>query len=127
MTRALTAPASFVYACCVLFVACTTGSSAPPPAAATAFPLEELTIRELQDAMTAGRYTSHQLVELYVKRIDELDRRGPALRSISEVNPDALRLADELDAERKQGRVRGPLHGIPIVIKDNIDTADRMA
>ena len=77
--------------------------------------------------MAGGRYTSRQLVELYLKRIEELDRGGPALRSIAEINPDALRIADDLDAERRQGRVRGPLHGIPIVIKDNIDTADRMA
>src|ERR1044071_8121017 len=119
--------ASLGLASCVLLVACTPGRGTPPSPAAAGFPLEELTIRGLQDAMAAGRYTSRQLVELYQKRIDELDRRGPTLRSISEVNLDALRIADELDAERKQGRVRGPLHGIPVVIKDNIDTADRMA
>jgi amidase len=109
-----------------LLLACTTRApEAQGPA--SAFALQELTIRDLQDAMTAGRYTSRQLVELYSARIDELDRRGPTLRSISEVNPDALRIAEELDAERRQGRVRGPLHGIPVVIKDNIDTADKMA
>jgi amidase len=113
-------------ALCLLVAGCSKDTH-PAPAVAAAFPLEELTIRDLQDAMTSGRYTSHQLVELYLKRIDELDRRGPTLRSISEVNPDALRIADELDAERRQGRVRGPLHGIPVVIKDNIDTADKMA
>ncbi len=94
--------------------------------AIAAFELEEMTVLELQDAMASGRYTSRQLVERYLKRIEEIDRRGPTLRSIIEVNPDALRIADELDAERLQRGSRGPLHGIPIVIKDNIDTADRM-
>ena len=88
------------------------------------FQLEEMTIRDLQAAMASGRYTSQQLVELYLRRILVIDRGGPALRSISDVNPDAVRIAGELDAERRQGRVRGPLHGIPLVIKDNLDTAD---
>ncbi len=91
-----------------------------------AFPLEELTIAQLQDAMAAGRYTSRRLVELYGERIDAIDRSGPTLRSVIELNPDALSIADALDAERKSGRVRGPLHGIPVLVKDNIDTGDRM-
>ena len=94
--------------------------------ASDAFELNEATIAQLQDGMAAGRYTSRRLVELYLKRIDEIDRGGPALRSISETNPDALTIADALDAERKSKGSRGPLHGIPILIKDNIDTADRM-
>jgi amidase len=94
--------------------------------ASNAFELNETTIARLQDGMAEGRYTSRQLVELYLKRIDETDRLGPALRSISETNPEALAIADALDAERKSKGSRGPLHGIPIVIKDNIDTADRM-
>ena len=94
--------------------------------ASNAFELNETTIARLQDGMAAGRYTSRRLVELYLKRIDETDRGGPALRSISETNPEALAIADALDAERKSKGSRGPLHGIPIVIKDNIDTADRM-
>jgi len=97
------------------------------PVPAPVFPLEELTLRDLQDAMAAGRYTSRQLVELYLRRIDDVDRGGPALRSIGEINPDALRLADGLDAERRERGPRGPLHGIPVVLKDNIDTGDRMA
>jgi amidase len=100
-------------------------ATAPPPG--SAFPLEELTISQLQEAMASGRYTSRQLVELYIRRIEEIDKAGPALRSIAEVNPDALRIADELDAERRQRGPRGPLHGVPVVIKDNIDTGDRMA
>jgi amidase len=95
-------------------------------AAVPTLELEELTIGDAQRAMASGLSTSRQLVARYLKRIDEVDRRGPALRSIIEVNPDALRIADELDAERRQRGTRGPLHGIPIVIKDNIDTADRM-
>src|SRR5688572_14306423 len=95
-------------------------------AVTAAFVLEEMTVLELQDAMASGRYTSRQLVELYLRRIAEIDRTGPTLRSIIEVNPDALRIAEELDAERLGGTTRGPLHGVPIVIKDNIDTGDRM-
>jgi amidase len=94
---------------------------APP-----AFELEEMTIAQLQEALATGRYTARHLVELYTKRIADLDRQGPALRAIIEMNPEALSIADALDAERKAGKVRGPFHGIPIVIKDNIDTGDRM-
>ncbi len=95
-------------------------------AGAAPFPLDELTVAELQDAMAAGRYTARRLVELYTERINAIDRSGPALRSVIELNPDALSIADALDAERKSGRLRGPLHGIPVLIKDNIDTGDRM-
>ena len=76
--------------------------------------------------MSAGRDTSRSLVEKYTARIAQLDRQGPALRSVIELNPDAIAIADELDVERKQKGARGPLHGIPILIKDNIATADRM-
>ena len=110
-----------------LAVACAAPDNpAPAPRSISAFPLEELTIRQLQDAMASGRYTSRQLVELYSRRIDAVDTRGPTLRSIAELNPDALRIADALDAERRQRGPRGPLHGVPIVVKDNIDTGDRM-
>jgi amidase len=94
---------------------------APP-----AFPIEELTVAQLQEAMAAGRYTSRRLVEIYTERINAVDRKGPTLRSVIELNPDALSIAETLDAERTSGRVRGPLHGIPVLIKDNIDTGDRM-
>src|SRR3954454_15520896 len=102
---------------------------AAPQAPATqppAFPLEEATVAQLQDWMSSGRYTARQIAELYLQRIEALDRGGPHLASVIELNPDALAIADALDAERKAKGVRGPLHGIPVLIKDNIDTADRM-
>ena len=76
--------------------------------------------------MAAGRMTARSITQQYLDRIAELDRKGPTLRHVLETNPDALSIADSLDRERKAGKVRGPLHGIPILIKDNIDTADRM-
>jgi amidase len=88
--------------------------------------VEEVSVADLQQRMAEGRDTSRDLVQAYLARIDMVDRRGPELRSMIEINPDALAIADARDAERRAGRVRGPLHGIPIVIKDNIATADRM-
>lgn len=90
------------------------------------FELEEVTITELQDGMKSGRFTARSLVEKYTKRIEDIDKRGPAVNAIIEMNPDALSIAQELDRERKDKGPRGPLHGIPVLIKDNINTADRM-
>lgn len=87
------------------------------------FDVEEMTIAELQAAMTAGKFTAKELTQKYLDRIKSMDSR---LNSIIEVNPDALMIADNLDNERKKGKTRGPLHGIPVVLKDNIDTADKM-
>jgi len=98
-------------------------SSSPP---AAAFDLEELTIVGLQQRMASGGETARSLAEKYLARIDAIDRNGPALHSVIEVNPDALVIADRLDAERTSGHLRGPLHGIPVLLKDNIATADRM-
>lgn len=95
-------------------------------AAFDSFELNELTVAALQEGMTAGRWTARRLVELYRGRIDAIDKRGPAINAVVELNPDALAIANGLDAERRAGKVRGPLHGIPVLIKDNIDTADRM-
>ena len=92
----------------------------------TGFPLEEATIAGLQEMMTSGKATSEKLVELYFERIDQIDRGGPRLNAVIEKNPDALAIARELDRERKEKGPRGPLHGIPVLIKDNIDTADKM-
>lgn len=90
------------------------------------FELEEATIAELSDAMASGDRSSVEITELYLDRIAALDRAGPRLRSIIETNPEALEVARRLDEERAAGNVRGPLHGVPIVLKDNIDTADGM-
>ena len=76
--------------------------------------------------MQNGTYTSKSLTELYLKRIDAIDKKGPALNAVIEINPDALTIAESMDKERKEGKVRGPLHGIPVLIKDNIDTGDKM-
>lgn len=88
--------------------------------------LNDRTIPELQAAMQSGQVSSRALVEHYLARIDAFDRQGPALRAVLECNPDALQIADTLDAERRAGHVRGRLHGIPVLLKDNIVTADRM-
>jgi amidase len=88
--------------------------------------LEEISIAELQAAMTAGRLDSQTLVQMYLARIQSIDRSGPTLRSVQEINPDAILIARALDEDRRAGRVRGPLHGIPILLKDNIATADKM-
>ena len=90
------------------------------------FELEEWTVTQLQEALRTGRLTSQRITELYLGRIAAMDRVGPTLRHVIETNPDALAVASERDAERRAGRLRGALDGIPVIIKDNIDTADRM-
>jgi amidase len=97
-------------------------TSAPPPA----FELDEVTIADLQSGMTSGKYTAQSLTQKYLNRIDEIDKRGPATNSVIELNPDALSIASDLDKERGAKGARGPLHGIPVLIKDNIGTQDRM-
>ncbi len=88
--------------------------------------LNEVTIEELQQKMQSGELTSKSITQWYLKRINEIDKGGPAINSVIEVNPDAITIAEGLDNERKNKKVRGPLHGIPILIKDNIDSADKM-
>jgi len=102
-------------------------SSVPPPEIRP-FELDEITISGLQDGMKSGKFTAHSLVEKYSARIEEIDKdkHGPAINSILELNPDALSIARALDEEHKAKGPRGPMHGIPVLIKDNIDTADRM-
>ena len=101
---------------------------APAPAPASkAFELEEATVADLQAGMQSGRYTAQALTERYLARIQELDRKGSLpLLSVIELNPEALAIAAALDKERKEKGPRGPMHGIPVLIKDNIATADRM-
>ena len=88
--------------------------------------MEEHTLSELQRQMTSGERSARAVCEAYLERIEKLDKQGPTLNAVIELNPDALDIADALDAERGQGHVRGPLHGIPILLKDNIDTGDKM-
>jgi amidase len=98
----------------------------PQPAEVKPFELDELTIPDLQEGMKSGKFTARSLVQKYTARIDEIDKRGPAVNAMIELNPDAMSIADALDQERKAKGARGPLHGIPVLIKDNIATADRM-
>jgi amidase len=90
------------------------------------FELDEITIDDAQKGIRSGQYSSHLLTEKYLARIQEIDTTGPMLNSVIELNPDALQIADALDRERKLKGSRGPLHGIPVLIKDNVDTGDRM-
>jgi amidase len=90
------------------------------------FVLNELTIDDLQQRMQNGELTSRSITELYLKRIDAVDENGVALNSVIELNPDAITIAEAMDKERKEGKVRSGMHGIPVLIKDNIDTGDKM-
>src|SRR5215203_4476827 len=90
------------------------------------FELEEATIADIQGALQSGRETEESLTQKYLARIEALDRKGPKINSVIELNPDALAIARELHEERKRKGPRGPLHGIPVLLKDNIDTHDRM-
>ncbi len=100
---------------------------APTPAAPLPFELDEASVADLQKRMGSGADSARSIAEKYIARIEALNQKGPELRAVLEMNPDALAIADGLDAERKAGTVRGPLHGIPVLIKDNIGTADRMS
>jgi amidase len=101
-------------------------SPASPAPQVQPFELDEITVTELQEAMKSGRFTARSLVEKYTAHIAGIDRSGPTINSVIELNPDAEAIADALDQERKTKGSRGALHGIPILIKDNIGTADRM-
>src|SRR6266446_4709963 len=103
------------------------GSPTPDRAfAVKPFEWEEATCAALQTAMSSRRETAVSLTKKYLRRIEELDRRGPTLRAVLEVNPDALAIARALDHERSAKGPRGQLHGIPVLLKDNIGTHDRM-
>jgi amidase len=101
-------------------------SHQPAAAAAKDFDLSEVSITDLQARMQSGKSTARDLCQQYLARIAEINTKGPAINAVIEVNPDALALADTLDKERKAGKLRGPMHGIPVLIKDNIDTGDNM-
>lgn len=91
------------------------------------FELEEITVAELRAGLDSGRFTSQHLVEMYSQRITAIDKQGPAINAVIEMNPEAMALAAKADQERKAGGARGPMHGIPVLIKDNIATADKMS
>jgi len=103
-----------------------TPEKTPQETAATDFPILEATITDLQQKMQTGEYTSQSITKLYLKRIAEIDKKGPALNAVIEINPDALSIAEQRDVQRRSGRILGPLHGIPVLIKDNIDSGDKM-
>ena len=105
---------------------CDCGAANPVTDPALAVNLEEITVRQLQQGYTEGRFTVVQVVQGYLQRIEAIDKSGPKLNAILCVNPDALKIAAELDAEMRAGKIRGPLHGIPVVLKDNIDSRDSM-
>ncbi len=90
------------------------------------FPLDETTIDALRQAMQSGKYSSRSITDMYLKQIAAIDKNGPVLNALIELNPDALSIAEQMDAERKAGKVRGPMHGIPVLVKDNINTGDKM-
>ena len=100
--------------------------TAPAQAGAAPFELADATVADLRSAMDSGARTSAAIAQAYLARIDAVDRHGPAINAMIELNPDALAIAEALDRERREKGARGPLHGIPVVLKDNIDTADRM-
>src|SRR5438034_8657956 len=99
-------------------------ASVPNIAPTKPFEFDEATISDLQERMKSGELTAHSLTEAYLHRIQEIDKTGPTLNSVIELNPDALSIAELLDMERKTTGPRGPMHGIAALIKDNIDTAD---
>ena len=114
-----------------LTVSCNTNSSTDetekkPESTSDDFGLNEITVADLQEKVKKGELTYEQITDQYLQRIDKLDKKGPAINVVIELNPDAKNFAKEMDKERKNGKVRSPLHGIPVLIKDNIDTADKM-
>jgi len=88
--------------------------------------MAEYSISELQDMMSTGEHTAQSITQLYLERIELLDKKGPTLNAIIELNPDAMAIAAALDAERNSKQLRGPLHGVSVLLKDNFDTADKM-
>ena len=103
-----------------------TGSEKAGGPSVPSFELDEMSIADLGEAMESGRFTARAITEMYLERIEALNTEGPALYAVLETNPDALAIAEELDREAAEGRRRGPLHGIPLLLKDNVDTADKM-
>jgi len=100
--------------------------TAPQTSGNSMFVLEEMTIDQLQKGYKNGSFTVSEIVQSYLNKIEEIDKNGPALNSIIQGNPDAMSIAKELEEELRSGKSRGPLHGVPVILKDNIDTKDEM-
>lgn len=111
----------------VLQISCQPPSSESQITESDSFIFLEQDITQIQQGYKDGTYTIKEVVQSYLDRIEEIDRNGPAINSIIQVNPDVIQIAKELDIEMSKGKIRGPLHGIPVVLKDNIDTHDKMA
>jgi amidase len=114
----------FIFITCI--ASCHQVQQNPTTGIAAQLNLEEVTIAQMQEDYKSGKYTVRQAVAWYLHRIDSLDRQGPSLHSVITVNPDALMIADQLDMELAAGKTRGPMHGVPVILKDNIDTHDKM-
>src|SRR5215467_3588799 len=115
---------AIVAAALLLLMGGATQSAAGSSGVPTQF--NEFTVAQLQSLLASGKLSSVALTKFYLKRIDELDREGPGVNSVIQLNPDALELAEAADAARAHGKKLGPLQGIPVLLKDNIDTGDRM-
>ena len=111
----------------ISLISCQPPSGESQIAVSDKFIFQEQDITQVQQGYKDGTYTIKEVVQAYLDRIEEIDRNGPAINSIIQVNPDAIQIAEELDIEMSEGKIRGPLHGIPVVLKDNIDTNDKMA
>jgi len=114
-----------IYLC--LYISCQPQSRDAQILESESFRFLEQNITQIQQGYKDGSYTIKEVVQAYLDRIDEIDKSGPTLNSIIQVNPDAIQIAEELDKEMNEGKIRGPLHGIPLALKDNIDTHDKMA
>jgi len=110
----------------LLFVCMITGSVLQAQTTREGISLSEITIAQLQELYRSNRTNIPSVTEAYLKRIQEIDHSGPELRSVLTINPEAMQIAQQLEAERKAGKLRGPFHGVPVLLKDNIDTRDRM-
>lgn len=116
--------AAFVASIAIPQIACKPTTNVGKAITPEDFTVEETSIKALLDLLESGNLNTRGLVSSYLERIEAIDRSGPALNSIIAINPDALDIADQLDQEREAGKLRGPLHGIPVILKDNVDTTD---
>jgi amidase len=117
---------SLLIAISFFIITCQTTTENKNPQSVSGEWLEEMTIPQLREGYISGKFTVKDVVTTYLDRIEAIDKKGPHLNSIIIVNPDAITIAEELDREMKEGKIRGSLHGVPVILKDNIDTHDKM-